>query len=55
MPISSNWPDVQLQVLDIFTFLFERKDRPYPDNHGMYYCTVAHGHHEPVVTASSSY
>ncbi|KIV94686.1 hypothetical protein PV10_02430 [Exophiala mesophila] len=33
MPIASNWPDIQLEVKDIFSFLFERKDRPFPESH----------------------
>lgn len=32
MPITSNFPDVDLQVTDTFSFLFNRKDRPYPDD-----------------------
>ncbi|KIX07131.1 uncharacterized protein Z518_05108 [Rhinocladiella mackenziei CBS 650.93] len=32
MPIRSNFPDLDLQVTDIFSFLFNRKDRPFPDN-----------------------
>lgn len=34
MPIKSNFPDIDLQVIDIFSFLFNRKDREFPDNQG---------------------
>jgi acyl-CoA synthetase (AMP-forming)/AMP-acid ligase II len=33
MPIKSDFPDVQLSVSDIWSFLFNRKDREFPDNH----------------------
>ncbi|KAL2444011.1 putative 4-coumarate-CoA ligase 2 [Exophiala dermatitidis] len=33
MPIKSDFPDVQLSVSDIWSFLFDRKDREFPDNH----------------------
>ncbi|KAJ5747574.1 uncharacterized protein N7511_009270 [Penicillium nucicola] len=36
MPISSNYPPVDIPDLDLWTFLFERKDRPYPDNKVLY-------------------
>ncbi|KAL2392085.1 putative 4-coumarate-CoA ligase 1 [Exophiala dermatitidis] len=32
MPIKSNFPDIDLQVKDIFSFLFNRNDRPFPDS-----------------------
>jgi 4-coumarate--CoA ligase len=32
MPIKSLYPELQLEKTDIFTFLFNRTDRPYPDN-----------------------
>ena len=32
MPITSNYPDLPLQESDIFSFLFSRKDRPFPDD-----------------------
>ncbi|KAI1622298.1 CoA ligase [Exophiala viscosa] len=32
MPISSNWPDVNLSVTDIFSLLFKRKNTPFPEN-----------------------
>ncbi|OCT46576.1 putative 4-coumarate--CoA ligase 1 [Cladophialophora carrionii] len=33
MPIKSDFPDVELAVTDIWSFLFNRKDREYPDSH----------------------
>ncbi|OQV10171.1 AMP-binding enzyme domain-containing protein [Cladophialophora immunda] len=33
MPIKSDFPDVDLQVTDIWSFLFNRKDREFPDDH----------------------
>jgi 4-coumarate--CoA ligase len=32
MPIKSTYPDVELQKTDIFSFLFNRKDRPFPES-----------------------
>ncbi|EXJ79122.1 hypothetical protein A1O3_08623 [Capronia epimyces CBS 606.96] len=32
MPIKSNFPDLDLKVTDIFSFLFNRKDRQFPDD-----------------------
>ncbi|EXJ64904.1 hypothetical protein A1O7_01243 [Cladophialophora yegresii CBS 114405] len=33
MPIKSDFPDVELSVTDIWSFLFNRKDREFPDDH----------------------
>ncbi|ETI28852.1 hypothetical protein G647_01304 [Cladophialophora carrionii CBS 160.54] len=33
MPIKSDFPDVELPVTDIWSFLFNRKDREFPDSH----------------------
>ncbi|KIW98547.1 uncharacterized protein Z519_00208 [Cladophialophora bantiana CBS 173.52] len=33
MPIKSDFPDIDLQVTDIWSFLFNRKDREFPDDH----------------------
>ena len=35
MPIKSSYPDLELQDKDIFSFLFKRQDRPFPDHKGM--------------------
>ena len=32
MSIKSLYPDLQLEKTDIFSFLFNRKDRPFPDS-----------------------
>jgi 4-coumarate--CoA ligase len=34
MPVSSAFPSFELPQQDIWTFLFERKDKPYPDDKG---------------------
>ena len=34
MPTKSTYPDLDIPNVDIWTFLFERKDRPYPDDKG---------------------
>ncbi|OGE53679.1 hypothetical protein PENARI_c007G01916 [Penicillium arizonense] len=36
MPVSSNYPPVDIPELDLWTFLFERKDRPFPDDKILY-------------------
>lgn len=35
MPVSSTFPPIEIPNLDIWSFLFERKDRPYPDDKSM--------------------
>lgn len=35
MPTKSTYVDLDIPNVDIFTFLFERKDRKYPDDKGM--------------------
>lgn len=32
MPVSSSYPPVNIPEVDIWDFLFERKDRPFPDD-----------------------
>lgn len=34
MVVQSRYPDLDLPSVDVFTFLFERKDRLFPDTHG---------------------
>jgi hypothetical protein len=34
MIISSNYPSIDLVEKDIFSFLFHRDDRPFPDTKG---------------------
>jgi hypothetical protein len=31
MPVKSLYPDIDIPNIDLFTFLFERKNRPYAD------------------------
>lgn len=35
MPVSSRYPPVDIPDLDIWSFLFERQDKPFPDDKGM--------------------
>lgn len=34
MPTKSPFPNIQIPDTDIWSFLFERPDRPYPDDKG---------------------
>jgi hypothetical protein len=34
MPHPSTFPDIAVPEKDLWTFLFERPDQPYPDHHG---------------------
>jgi hypothetical protein len=34
MPVQSTYPSFEIPKEDIWTFLFERKDREYPDDKG---------------------
>ncbi|OJJ08551.1 hypothetical protein ASPVEDRAFT_179986 [Aspergillus versicolor CBS 583.65] len=36
MPVSSTFPPIDIPNVDIWSFLFERKDRPYPDDKIIY-------------------
>ncbi|OBT73922.1 hypothetical protein VF21_07464 [Pseudogymnoascus sp. 05NY08] len=36
MPVSSTFPSIEIPNVDLWTFLFERKDRPYPDDKIIY-------------------
>ncbi|KAJ5556216.1 hypothetical protein N7494_000131 [Penicillium frequentans] len=36
MPVSSNYPPVDIPNVDLWSFLFEREDRPYPDDKILY-------------------
>ncbi|EDP54539.1 hypothetical protein KXW98_009322 [Aspergillus fumigatus] len=36
MPVSSPYPSIEIPNVDLWTFLFERKDRPFPDNKVIY-------------------
>ncbi|KAH6709134.1 putative phenylacetyl-CoA ligase [Leptodontidium sp. MPI-SDFR-AT-0119] len=36
MPVESSYPPITIPNVDIWTFLFERTDRPYPDNHPLF-------------------
>jgi hypothetical protein len=35
MPISSQFPPLDLSETDIWSFLFERKSKPFPDDKGI--------------------
>jgi 4-coumarate--CoA ligase len=35
MPVQSAFPPFELPKQDIWAFLFERKDKPYPDDKGL--------------------
>lgn len=43
MVVKSRYPDLDLPVVDIFSFLFKRKDRKFPDSHGMSHTQKAVG------------
>jgi hypothetical protein len=34
MPIESSYPKFEVPKVDIWSFLFDKKDRPYPDDKG---------------------
>ncbi|KAJ5807429.1 hypothetical protein N7447_010885 [Penicillium robsamsonii] len=36
MPVSSSYPSIDIPNVDLWTFLFERKDREFPDNKVIY-------------------
>ncbi|KAL3456614.1 hypothetical protein BJX64DRAFT_39039 [Aspergillus heterothallicus] len=36
MPVSSQYPSVDIPNVDLWTFLFERKDKPFPDDKVIY-------------------
>ncbi|KAG4433454.1 hypothetical protein IFR05_011058 [Cadophora sp. M221] len=36
MPIKSSYPPITIPNVDIWTFLFERPERPYPDDHPLF-------------------
>ncbi|GES57963.1 acetyl-CoA synthetase-like protein [Aspergillus terreus] len=36
MPVSSSYPSVDIPNVDLWTFLFERKDKPFPDDNIIY-------------------
>ena len=42
MPTKSPYPDVEIPNIDLWTFLFERKDRPYPEDKGQYSKMIRH-------------
>ena len=35
MPAESTYPKLDIPNVDVWGFLFERKDRPYPDDKGI--------------------
>jgi hypothetical protein len=35
MPVESPFPRIDVPDVDLWTFLFERKDRKFPDDKGM--------------------
>jgi 4-coumarate--CoA ligase len=36
MPTKSSYPELPIPDTDLWGFLFERKDKPYPDDKGRY-------------------
>jgi hypothetical protein len=40
MVIRSPYPDLDLPSVDIFTFLFKRKDQKFPDSHRKFFLPV---------------
>lgn len=36
MPTKSTFPDVEIPNVDLWTFMFGRKDQPWPDDKGLY-------------------
>lgn len=41
MPVSSSYPSFEVPNLDLWNFLFERKDKPYPDDKSTLYLLPA--------------
>lgn len=39
MPVTSSYAPVQVPDVDIWDFLFERKNKPFPDDKGMPPCS----------------
>lgn len=35
MPIDSHYKPISVPTQDLYNLIFERKDRPFPDDHGM--------------------
>lgn len=42
MPTGSPYPSFEVPELDLWAFLFERKDKPYPDDKGEFVSNTAH-------------
>lgn len=40
MPVTSSYAPIQVPDVDIWDFLFERKNKPFPDDKGMLPCSV---------------
>ncbi|KAH7364099.1 putative phenylacetyl-CoA ligase [Rhexocercosporidium sp. MPI-PUGE-AT-0058] len=45
MPIESSYPPINIPNVDIWTFLFERTERPYPDDHPLFIDLTTSTHH----------
>jgi 4-coumarate--CoA ligase len=41
MPTESSYPKLDIPNVDLWAFLFERKDREYPDDKGMHFSIAA--------------
>lgn len=41
MPVASRYPPVEVPDVDVWDFLFERKDRPFPDDKSIIYSIAA--------------
>jgi len=55
MPIKSNFPDVNLSVTDIFSLLFDRKEKPFPDDQGTLICSATVPYQITLVSLSHCY
>lgn len=59
MPVSSQYPSIDIPSVDLWTFLFDRKDRPFPDEQSEFRITPSceccifvnctYAHTEPVI------
>lgn len=41
MPVKSTYPDFEIPNVDIWSFMFERKDRPFPEDKGTWHIIIA--------------
>jgi hypothetical protein len=43
MPVNSKYPPIEVPKQDLYNFIFDRKDRPFPDSHGLFPLSMVHG------------